>query len=225
MKSLALFTGLVGLAVTLPNEAQAQYRGYYHRGHYHYYGNYNNYNTYRPGHYHDSAGHMIDAAGHHVDSYGNHTGNLGLFEGNVVGNSLPYSTYYGSTTMNPMYGQPIRITHPSGSTAPINYSLNGFQYTIRPGESQTLVNDRLWTIQFDRGGEFGRARYSLSPGQFEFTVSAAGWDFVQRPGALDAYSTNGAPPPPSASASGVVPNALPTTPVIANPPAPAARVP
>lgn len=217
MKTFVFFTGLIGLAVSLPGEAQAQYR-YYHRGHTHYY----NYNTYRPTHYHDSAGHMVDSYGHHVDTYGNHTGNVGLFEGNVVGNALPYTSYYGAGQAPAGYAQPIRITNPSTATAPINYSLNGFQYTIRPGESQTLINDRLWTIQFDRGGEFGQTRYSLSPGQFEFTPTATGWDFVQRPGALGAYSAGGAPPPPVASPSsgGTLPGG-----VVPNLPAPANRAP
>lgn len=124
-------------------------------------------------------GHRVDGSGHHINNYGQHTGVVGVYDGNMAGNALPYTTNYpaqATMTMIPGYGLPIKIVNPANSGNVINYSLNGFQYAIRPGESQSLVNDRAWVIQFDRGGEFGSARYSLNPGSYEFTPSVNGWE-------------------------------------------------
>jgi hypothetical protein len=98
-------------------------------------------------------------------------------------NNYGYSTPQRTVVANPMptppregAGLPIKIVSPEDAGAPIAYSLNEYDYTIQPGESQTLVNDRQWTITFDRGGNFGTAEYSLSPGTYEFTLTAKGWE-------------------------------------------------
>lgn len=199
MKYLAGLVAFTATAVAMSGEVYAQhYHGHSH-GHNH---GHTTYYRPAPSHGHDAAGHMVDGYGHHVTAGGQHTGAVGLYDGNIVGNALPYTTNYaGPIAVQPGYGLPIRITNPASSTAPINYSLNGYNYVIRPGESQTLVNDRAWTIQFDRGGEFGRARYSLNPGLYEFTVAANGWDIFQQ--AL--------PTAPSATVAGntLPPNQLP----------------
>ena len=60
--------------------------------------------------------------------------------------------------------------------APVSYTINGHEYTIRSGESQWLLNDRDWEIEFDRGGDFGLARYSMSPGIYTFKLTKKGWE-------------------------------------------------
>lgn len=206
MKYLAGLVAFAATAIGMSGEAHAQHHHGHSHGHYHTY-----YRPVAPTHGHDAYGHMVDGNGHHVTTSGQHTGSVGLLDGNIVSNPLPHTANYpGAVVMQPGYGLPIKITNPASSTAPINYSLNGYNYVIRPGESQTLVNDRGWTIQFDRGGSFGLARYSLSPGLFEFTVAATGWDIVQQ--AL-----------PTAPNTAVAGNAPPSNPLPANPlPAPAA---
>lgn len=73
---------------------------------------------------------------------------------------------------------PARITlvNPAGSGASVTYTLNGFRYTMRPGQTQTITADRAWTIIFGRGSRFGSARYSLSAGTYIFGVTNRGWE-------------------------------------------------
>lgn len=73
-------------------------------------------------------------------------------------------------------GLPIKITSPADAGATLAYSLNQYEYVIQPGESQMLTNDREWIITFDRGGDFGTARYTLFPGSYEFALTEKGWE-------------------------------------------------
>lgn len=71
---------------------------------------------------------------------------------------------------------PIKIVRNDEFDAPLSYTLNDHEYKIRPGESQWLLNDRDWEIEFDRGGDFGLARYSMSPGIYTFKLTKQGWE-------------------------------------------------
>lgn len=72
------------------------------------------------------------------------------------------------------------LSNPRTNTGEIQYALNSFQYTIKPGEAQTIELDREWVIQFDNGLN-KQVRYRLEDGKFEFVVSpATGWDIVKR---------------------------------------------
>ena len=62
----------------------------------------------------------------------------------------------------------------------IRYSVNGTQYDMNSGYNQKLASRSSWTIEFDRGGSFGGARYTLSPGSYQFTVSERGWDLQKQ---------------------------------------------
>lgn len=108
-----------------------------------------------------------------------------------------YGGYYGTPQYysTPTYIQPapvytvpsapistgdVTILFPSdGTEAVVDYTLNGNSYSMRTGQSQRFPNDRLWTIEFDRGGDFGTARYSLSPGTFKFKLTDRGWELVR----------------------------------------------
>lgn len=108
-----------------------------------------------------------------------------------------YGGYYGAPQYysTPTYIQPapvytvpsapistgeVTILFPSdGLEAVVDYTLNGNPYSMRTGQAQKFPNDRLWTIEFDRGGDFGTARYSLSPGTFKFKLTDRGWELVR----------------------------------------------
>lgn len=75
----------------------------------------------------------------------------------------------------------IRIVNPPANRDAVSYTLNGFAFTIRPGEKQDLQGDRRWVIDFDRGGQFGKASYGLYPGVFTFTPSQRGWELYHGP--------------------------------------------
>jgi hypothetical protein len=75
----------------------------------------------------------------------------------------------------PGAGLPIKLMSPDDAGVAIKYSINEYGYTIEPGHSQTITNDRDWVITFDRGGDFGIAQYTLSPGIYTFALTDKGW--------------------------------------------------
>ena len=73
-------------------------------------------------------------------------------------------------------GLPIEIDNPASSSVTLSYVLNDVTYSIPPGYSQDLTLDRSWVISFNRGGNFGPARYGLEPGLYTFTNTDHGWE-------------------------------------------------
>ena len=123
---------------------------------------------------------------------------------------------------------PIRIINPASNTATLNYTLNGFPYTIPPGHSQELNDDRPWVIEFPRGNGLGIGRYSLQPGRYHFTNTPNGWELYWTEAVIAAPP---APPSPSLGQGGQPP-ALPqptdpgaTTPASSAPEPPAESTP
>jgi hypothetical protein len=73
-------------------------------------------------------------------------------------------------------GGPIAITNPATNKATLSYTLDGAAYTIPPGYSQDLREDRAWVIQFSRGANLDQARYGLQSGLYSFTSTDHGWE-------------------------------------------------
>lgn len=117
-------------------------------------------------------------------------------------NGLPQNSLipqYGSSVPATVYdGGPIVISCPSDAPAPISYVLNGYTYTMKPGESQQFTNDRNWVVQFTRGvpGTADR-KYTLSTGKYRFDPSSQGWDLVTDRTAMGTLQP--APPAPGPS--------------------------
>lgn len=76
-------------------------------------------------------------------------------------------------------GDVVILFPTDGSEAVVDYALNGSSYSMRTGQTQRFPNDRRWTIEFNRGGDFGTARYSLSPGTFKFKITDRGRELVR----------------------------------------------
>lgn len=92
--------------------------------------------------------------------------------------------------------QPIRILLPKNSIMPVNYVLNDWDYSMRPGQVQNIVEDRDWIIRFDRGREFGTTEYALAPGTYQFVrEEESGWQLYQVPEAGPAQPQSPPPPP------------------------------
>lgn len=70
----------------------------------------------------------------------------------------------------------IRIELPGDSEAPLSYTLNEYNFQIKPGDHQDLTTDRTWVIAFNRGGDFGDAEYTLDSGVYTFGPSDHGWE-------------------------------------------------
>jgi hypothetical protein len=104
---------------------------------------------------------------------------------------------------------PIKITNPAANKVTLNYMLNGNLYTIPPGYSQDLPSDRGWVVEFNRGVNFGQARYGLEPGLYKFSSTDRGWELFHYP--VEALANTAAAPenPPPAPA----PAPAPTNPV------------
>lgn len=76
----------------------------------------------------------------------------------------------------------ILIGNPSYNAGSIKYVLaSAHPYELQTGFQQHLPGDRSWLIEFDRGGTYGKARYTLSEGIFDFKVGDKGWEMVSRP--------------------------------------------
>jgi hypothetical protein len=64
----------------------------------------------------------------------------------------------------------------------VNYTINGNHYVARSGMRQVLpprADDRNWTIEYDRGGTLGLARYTLRPGTYRFAPTESGWQLYR----------------------------------------------
>ena len=90
----------------------------------------------------------------------------------VVPNQLPEAQNAGS-------GGTVQIAYPASSGPVVHYSLNGADQALNPGKIQSFPNDRRWIVQFDRGGGFGSARYTLSDGLYKFKTTDHGWELVR----------------------------------------------
>lgn len=102
----------------------------------------------------------------------------------------------------------IQLVNPKESTATLSYALNGTSYTIKPGYSQAFPDDRVWTIEFLRGGSGSLpVKYDLRAGTYLFTIDENGWDLKRfTPAPIPELLTTPTPvatpvpsPPPSPS--------------------------
>jgi hypothetical protein len=59
----------------------------------------------------------------------------------------------------------------------VHYILNETQnFTMKPKFSQALPKGVTWVATFDRGGDYGQARYQLEEGTYKFTPTKIGWE-------------------------------------------------
>lgn len=76
----------------------------------------------------------------------------------------------------------VLIINPPESQGTINYNVNGNQYESQPGMIQKLAalpDGRAWKIDYDRGGNFGPATYSLTTGTYRFRPTDRGWQLFR----------------------------------------------
>jgi hypothetical protein len=86
-------------------------------------------------------------------------------------NILPASQSVSST---------VTIRNPVNSGGSVAFLIDDTsEVTLTAGRTQTLTNKSSYTIEFDRGGDFGTARKTLTGGAYEFTVTESGWDLVE----------------------------------------------
>ena len=76
-------------------------------------------------------------------------------------------------------GGPIKIVNPAKSGATLNYTLDGNAFTIPPGHSQELREDRAWVIEFSRGANLDQVQYGLHTGVYKFTPTDHGMELYR----------------------------------------------
>jgi hypothetical protein len=113
------------------------------------------------------------------------------YNGAVV-NSVPTQSYSGG---------PIALTYPAQQGPTLHYELNGVEHMIQPGNTAQFVDDRSWTIEFDRGPGRGSARYSLHEGVYKFKSTDHGWELVQAANSVANTANSGLTPNPPADAT------------------------
>ncbi len=75
----------------------------------------------------------------------------------------------------------VKLRNDSASSATVHFLMDGKVVTLAPGNEQAFSGDGPWTIGFHRGGDFGAARYRLTPGEFAFRATAQGWGLFRIP--------------------------------------------
>ncbi len=120
----------------------------------------------------------------------------------------PYRTEPRSSLVSPpapqvAYSQkPIIISMPPEQSGQCQYRLSSgsdvWNFSMTPGKSQNLVEDRSWRVTFDRGSGYGEQAYRLQPGHYRFRQSSRGWELYHSTAAVAASSST-LPPPPAPS--------------------------
>lgn len=71
------------------------------------------------------------------------------------------------------------VRNPARSGGPVAFVVDDEnEVALDEGQSHSLVTGGAYTIEFDRGGDFGSAKKTLGPGVYEFVVTDHGWDLV-----------------------------------------------
>jgi hypothetical protein len=116
------------------------------------------------------------------------------------GYSRPVTRYVERTPI-PYAGPGVAIRNPAGPGAQLSYTIDArHAYDIAPGQTQQLTTKGSYVVEFDRGGEFGRARYTISEGLYDFTPTDRGWELYRQPddaAAAQRVKSNPLPPMPA----------------------------
>jgi hypothetical protein len=75
----------------------------------------------------------------------------------------------------------IVIRNSAGAQLPVSFLIDGQDVELGEGATRTFVGKTQRTIQYDRGGRFGNTQQDLTGGQYEFRITASGWDLVRKP--------------------------------------------
>ena len=73
----------------------------------------------------------------------------------------------------------IKIVNPARNGANLNYMLNGNVFSIPPGCSQDIREDRTWVIRFSQGATLDEVQYWLPSGVYTFACTDHGWDLFR----------------------------------------------
>jgi len=75
----------------------------------------------------------------------------------------------------------IVIRNVAGAQLPVAFLVDGQDVELSDGATRTFVGRPRRTVTYDRGGRFGSTEQQLAAGQYEFRITASGWDLVRKP--------------------------------------------
>jgi hypothetical protein len=79
----------------------------------------------------------------------------------------------------PGSGIRILLINPKVTGNIVRYQIDSFPFEM-PADYHQDLDGKARLIEFDRGGGFGQARYTLTEGTYAFTLGDRGWDLVQQ---------------------------------------------
>lgn len=74
----------------------------------------------------------------------------------------------------------ITLDNAAANRVSVAFLLDAQEVELRSGETRTFTGRGTRVVEFDRGGNFGTARYDLTEGAYEFVPTAKGWDLTRK---------------------------------------------
>jgi hypothetical protein len=93
----------------------------------------------------------------------------------------------------PLANTLITVQNASSKNVAVTFLMDAQDISLRDGEVRSFNGRASRVVEFDRGGDFGSARYDLSPGDYEFVITDRGWDLQRRAASSAAASTAAKP--------------------------------
>jgi len=110
--------------------------------------------------------------------YGNNYGGY-YGDGYDDGYYVQPSQQFSYEVQSPYDGPGVAIRNKTGAT--ISFTLDDSRRVrIEPGETQRLMDRGQFVVSFDRGNDFGQARYTIQEGLYEFTPTDHGWELYRQ---------------------------------------------
>jgi hypothetical protein len=95
--------------------------------------------------------------------------------------AVPVTRYVRPVAEPPYSGPGVTIRNPGATVVTLSYTIDSRRsHDLAAGESQQLTEKGRYLIEFDRGGDFGRARYTIAEGTYEFTLTDHGWELYRQ---------------------------------------------
>ncbi len=80
------------------------------------------------------------------------------------------------TAGTPTGGNRVVLVNPAELNMTVHYTIENQNFEMDPNYTQELAGEGSWVIEFDRGGGFGQAEYTLTDGTYTFTMTDKGLD-------------------------------------------------
>lgn len=82
-----------------------------------------------------------------------------------------------SNTTPAYRGNGVTIRNPSASSTNVAFVVDSrTEVELKPGDEVPLSQKGSYFVEFDRGGDFGTSKQTLTEGSYEFVVTAKGWE-------------------------------------------------